>query len=126
MATTPNAPARAAQPAQPAPPARPEGAWRRFSGAFPTILAVLVALNGVVSLILGLFVDVWFRSDNDFLMVLSSYVEVWPSLGWATVMFLMAAALAARKRVAWGLVLTWTVLMLLLLLMDLVLSLIHI
>ena len=120
MATTTNAPARAAQPAQPAPPARPEGAWRRFSGAFPTILAVLVALNGVVSLILGLFVDVWFRSDNDFLMVLSSYVEVWPSLGWATVMFLMAAALAARKRVAWGLVLTWTVLMLLLLLMDLV------
>lgn len=87
---------------------RADGAWRRIQRNFPEIIATLVLINGLLSAVLAFAVDILLEHEQ-FFFLFGEYVDVFPSLGWATVMFLLASALASRKRVAWGLLLLWCV-----------------
>ena len=85
------------------------------------MFALAVLVLALLSLVASFVVDPATGPIDGVLGFLSEYVEIIPNLGWATVLVLMASALAARKRVAWGLALGWTVLILVIMVGALVL-----
>lgn len=77
----------------------------------PGLLATVIGLLGVVSTVGALLPGVSQSWDENTPAAWLTYVaDVQPNLGWATVLFLVAGALAARKRAAWWLVVFYTAL----------------